>query len=338
MKNDARAFRVPLALDRHGRLLSPGEVGSGEPIACPGCGLSLVLRAGAVRAHHFAHPSGTPCSPESALHRTAKLLVAQAVNDWRTHTMPPPKIVRTCKNSGCHEKHPQPLPNNVARAAVERRLPSGLVVDVALEDSKENVVAAVEVFFSHEVSDAKSARLDLPWIELAADGILDNPTLWIPTKSGHLRSWTCSECTKIAKAEAREQERNRAETERNERLANDLLRFNLSAYPSYSKGAVTRCPRCARPVWTLNWPGKHADRWQEPIRNRAPHPRPPIVQTRKVASCEWSDRVDRTGRTSRHWDIFKAWVTVCSVCEALLEYDEPRRAFAYMRAVKHGRP
>src|SRR5580700_5998430 len=51
-------------------------------LTCPGCGGVVVLHAGAVRAHHFAHLPGAVCSlpvsePETEEHRAGKLLLAE---------------------------------------------------------------------------------------------------------------------------------------------------------------------------------------------------------------------------------------------------------------------
>ena len=51
-------------------------------LTCPGCGSPVILHAGTVRAHHFAHLPGTVCNspqtePETEEHRAGKLLIAQ---------------------------------------------------------------------------------------------------------------------------------------------------------------------------------------------------------------------------------------------------------------------
>jgi hypothetical protein len=50
-------------------------------LSCPGCGAVVVLHAGSVRAHHFAHLPGAVCTlpvpePETEEHRAGKLLIA----------------------------------------------------------------------------------------------------------------------------------------------------------------------------------------------------------------------------------------------------------------------
>lgn len=51
-------------------------------LTCPGCGATVVLHAGVVRAHHFAHLQGAVCTlpqtePETEEHRGGKLLLAK---------------------------------------------------------------------------------------------------------------------------------------------------------------------------------------------------------------------------------------------------------------------
>src|ERR1041384_3009474 len=63
-------------------------------LACPGCGGALVLHAGAVRAHHFAHLPGAVCSlpqsePETEEHRAGKLLLAS----WLRERLPEAEVI-----------------------------------------------------------------------------------------------------------------------------------------------------------------------------------------------------------------------------------------------------
>jgi hypothetical protein len=71
--------RVTLGLD------APEELrrfSDSRALTCPGCGGPVVLHAGTVRAHHFAHLPGAVCSlpqtePETPEHRAGKLLIAR---------------------------------------------------------------------------------------------------------------------------------------------------------------------------------------------------------------------------------------------------------------------
>lgn len=63
-------------------------------LTCPGCGSSVILHAGTVRAHHFAHLPGAVCTapqtePETEEHRAGKLLIAQ----WLRICLPAADII-----------------------------------------------------------------------------------------------------------------------------------------------------------------------------------------------------------------------------------------------------
>ena len=63
-------------------------------LTCPGCGSPVILHAGTVRAHHFAHLPGTVCNspqtePETEEHRAGKLLIAQ----WLRACLPDSDII-----------------------------------------------------------------------------------------------------------------------------------------------------------------------------------------------------------------------------------------------------
>ncbi len=58
-------------------------------LTCPGCGATVILHAGIVRAHHFAHLPGAVCTlpasePETEEHRAGKLLIAR----WLRERLP----------------------------------------------------------------------------------------------------------------------------------------------------------------------------------------------------------------------------------------------------------
>ena len=63
-------------------------------LTCPGCHASVILHAGTVRAHHFAHLPGAVCAapqtePETEEHRAGKLLIAQ----WLRTCLPDADII-----------------------------------------------------------------------------------------------------------------------------------------------------------------------------------------------------------------------------------------------------
>ncbi len=71
--------RVTIGLERPETLR---QLSDARSLTCPGCGGAVVLHAGTVRAHHFAHMPGAVCSlpvsePETEEHRAGKLLLAE---------------------------------------------------------------------------------------------------------------------------------------------------------------------------------------------------------------------------------------------------------------------
>lgn len=83
--------RVTIGLDAPEALR---QLSDARALTCPGCGAPVVLRAGSVRAHHFAHLPGAVCSlpqtePETEEHRAGKLLIAR----WLRERLPEAEIV-----------------------------------------------------------------------------------------------------------------------------------------------------------------------------------------------------------------------------------------------------
>ncbi len=71
--------RVTIGVDPPERLRQLSDT---RQLTCPGCGATVVLHAGTVRTHHFAHLPGAVCTapqsePETEEHRAGKLLLAQ---------------------------------------------------------------------------------------------------------------------------------------------------------------------------------------------------------------------------------------------------------------------
>src|SRR5579863_1449274 len=76
---------------------SPDELrrlSDARSLCCPVCGGTVVLHAGTVRAHHFAHLPGAVCQipqsePETEEHRAGKLLLAR----WLRERLPEAEVV-----------------------------------------------------------------------------------------------------------------------------------------------------------------------------------------------------------------------------------------------------
>ena len=164
----AAALLVAFALDksRGGIVTLPEEATStGGPYTCVG-GCPLVLRASSSSARirqHFAHlpttttSNGTEaaslCNGESLEHKTAKLLLAQRVGEYR--------LMRACKVCGDPagpkiEFDPRLVVGKDEVSVLEGKFR----LDVAILDGKtREVVAAIEVFHTHAVDADKWTAL-----------------------------------------------------------------------------------------------------------------------------------------------------------------------------------
>ena len=280
------AFRVAYALDEADRLVPRSTAQKGGRYRCPACQSPLSLHAGTRYARHFAHLPGPLCAPETAKHRTAKLLIAQAVYEGRTGRGKTPEIMRTC--GPCGAAIGQQLPERVDGVATGHRLPDGLVADLALL-AGGSVAAIVEVRASHAVEAQKAARMDgTPWIEVAADAILSDPLHWFPIASGGLRPFGL--CALCRHEESLERERRNAQRETLQALAASIG-VTLPGAPY--RAVAHDCYRCRRPLIVFDWGDHYGKR-------KPPEPCPHTVQYRYSATMQT-----------------RYWANVCPHCSAI---------------------
>lgn len=181
---------VPWALDANGQLVTPEEASSSEGLRCPdpACCSRLILRAGDIRAHHFAHIDEGRCSLESVEHAAAKHLLAKVVLAFLSVPDKRPNIHRTCLE--CGKVVAQPLPRKVREARVEEAI-DGFRADVLLLDEAQHSVCVIEVLHTHAVTEEKAKGLSVPWIELVAVEVLASPLQWVPRRANGLRPLRC---------------------------------------------------------------------------------------------------------------------------------------------------
>lgn len=253
---ETRSFHVPHGLDADGRLVARQDAVRGQSYMCPACGAPLVFRAGTRVSRHFAHRASAACDGETALHRTAKLLIKQVVEDALAGGSAI-KLFFPCVE--CSEKFEVGFPlESVDGATLEARLPSGRVVDVLLVKGGAPRLA-VEVFVSHRVDAAKASDLDFPWIEVTGADITTNPCLWT-ARAGKLRSQRCRKCREFEKLYQARCE-----------LA--LREARLECPPGYEALPVP-CYRCNKVIPIFDW---GAGGWAT---RAPPEPRPRTVQWR----------------------------------------------------------
>ena len=272
-----QVFRVPLGL-LDDRLVPPSLAQRDHSYECPSCRSKLVLRSGARVRSHFAHKPSSSCTGETVLHQTAKLLIAEAaagaISGDRNVS-----IKSACGE--CRRMFERALPPSRATdVKVESRLPSGLVIDVLLLAVGVPRLA-IEVLVTHRVDEHKAQVFGtLPWIEVRATDIIENPFQWVVT-NGQLKKDICPLCRIVIRLQE-------------EQAARCRSRWHVSVAEPYSY-EVARCWKCSEVLLYFDWPGKEAWTSEPP-----PEPRPRTLQL-------------RYSQTTRS----KYWASTCPKCRAL---------------------
>lgn len=122
---------------------------------------------------------------ERALGRKAQN--RQVIQDAMAGRGPAPQVRRYC--SECGERR-QDIPVARIRSVHLETALDGLRPDVLLVGEANAPLCAVEVFHRHAVGTAKAERLQIPWVELLATQVLDDPLVWFPSQD-HLKSLPC---------------------------------------------------------------------------------------------------------------------------------------------------
>lgn len=184
-------LKIPLAFDKTGNPIRPGDAIPGADYSCPGCGSTVYLRGGSncKVVRHFSHLPSSACSSETILHQIGKRIICRGIDAWRAGNGISPHIHRT---HDCGHIRIQRLPSKVVGATEEFRLPNGRIVDVALMGI-DGPVAAVEIHVTHRVNATKAENLKLPFIELEAENLIADGLNWYPIQD-HFKRWICKPC------------------------------------------------------------------------------------------------------------------------------------------------
>lgn len=268
MENKSQ-FLIPYAVDEKGGLVGRHEAISGQGYFCLVCEKRLIVRAGSMKAKHFAHLGELVCSYETVVHAVAKRLVVEVIRLWKAGGARP-QVRRRCES--CKGEGFQYLPDKVVNSVVECRLESGYIVDVALF-SESGVVAAVEVYVTHLVTKDKSKGLEVPWVELKGEEIILDPLLWKPI-TDRFRSYKCTEC------KVQTVEKEKVLKRISEQLGIRLPWGNYCAAPY-------ECYRCEREILVFTWPDHSMWAVEKP-----PFPIPPSVKfsyTKTTKSWYWAN-------------------------------------------------
>lgn len=182
---------IPYGLDSNGRLVKAKDAVRGSTYVCPECRSPLVYRAGEVVTQHFAHKSNTACTGESILHLTAKMLISQAI-ETHSVTESDSRISMMCTCECCKKEFQLNLPKNAfSSSRQEERIGSFICDVVAIRD--DSPALAIEVLATHAVGEEKAKQLTIPWVELKAENVLENPAYWRPVAS-KLKPVVCQSC------------------------------------------------------------------------------------------------------------------------------------------------
>ena len=290
-------LKVPLALNESGNLLNAEEAQSGNKYHCPSCGGELLLRKGEINAHHFAHKASKACTQETITHSTAKKLILNAINDWKTGKSSPPILKRKCQK--CNVILEQLLPEKVDSAVEELALPNGFRTDIGLI-SRNEIVACIEIRVTHKVDEEKQKNFGIPYVELEGFDVLANPTVWTPIVDC-FNSYTCRSCKE-------------AINKFHKKVHIIAQRSNIDLPSSFYRYSYTSCWKCKKNILVFTWPSNYSQSNQKPLQK-------PIPRT----------IVYRYSKTAGH----KYWANTCPYCKAIqgdfFLYNEPDGPFFSFR-------
>ena len=142
-----------VAQDAEGHLITATDVEKGHAYSCPLCGTSLVLRKSGntdknSKRAHFGHKTLTPnCTPETALHHSFKMLLAQKIKGYLLNKQP---LFFDWRCEDCKEDHSGNLTKKTYSVDVEYTGLEGCRPDIALFDVGGKIFAVIEVVVSHK--------------------------------------------------------------------------------------------------------------------------------------------------------------------------------------------
>lgn len=149
--------------------------------------------------NHFAHkPNTSDCAllNEGWLHLSAKYQILYQVMEWIEGRIESPVLVRKCEF--CHEVKEQALPKKIQMIELEKEV-DGCRVDVALYDGEGNLLCGIEVKDTHGVDEEKEKKLTIPWMEVEAKMVLEQPDKWNLIQEGNCKEFRCKCWTTVWK-------------------------------------------------------------------------------------------------------------------------------------------
>lgn len=257
------SLKVPYGQDQAGALVRADHADKTHIYTCPACAVRLLLKAGPRRVKHFAHQPSTTCTSEETLaHLIAKRLVAAAIERVARGEGPKQVFVVPCRECAAPIEKPLPM-ETFARAGLE--VPIGAYRPDVVGFYEGRPRLAFEVLATHAVPESKGDSLGVPWVELSAADIIEDPTRWVPVRS-RLKPTFCSACHKRFK-EVREAARRCG-------VRDDLYSVSYHARQTPYVAAIETCWRCGHAITVFWWEGVPF------CRTPPPEPRPATIQWR----------------------------------------------------------
>lgn len=275
------SLKIPYGLNAAGELVSVLHATKNESYDCPACRSPLTHRAGPVRTAHFAHQPSATCNLESALHITAKKLIADAIhaNAAKNQSI---QLITACHC--CTSEVVTTLKPQTFTSAKEEVSITDYICDVV--GFRDGAIAlAVEIFNTHKVDAEKGSKLPVHWIELNAEDVVKSPNTWRPTQH-RLKPVFCQDC---------KDDTNRIYASADkwgiDRKLYTPITFNqFSAYVA----STIECYKCKETVPVFWWDGVPF------CEKTPPEPKPPTVKFRD---------------SQRYGGAY--WANTCPKCKAL---------------------
>ena len=167
------------------------KVEGSEKYTCPGCHSVVIVRSGRVRLKHYAHQSGSRCSPETVIHKTAKLKVRELLKRKCQQ-----RFIVECER--CNKDSVYSLPANLENVEVEKKI-GPYIADVLAWS--ENFKFAFEIFVTHSIDVEKSKNYPCSFVELSGQEVIDadanrnDEYIWRPTQHLGISKNTCEKCS-----------------------------------------------------------------------------------------------------------------------------------------------
>lgn len=215
---------LTLALNADGEVVSALTAPKRASYTCLECGGALHVKRGEKRAAHFAHDSDdqTGCAGESVTHMAAKRLLRQQLQ----HELHEGGLVRWMQHcsgtqGGCRMRSVLPQTREIHGSwDVREEVTHGRYrFDVAVVVS-EQAVFGFEVYHRHLVPEEKAADLDVPWLELVAEDILEFKPR-VPFRGSHSEQ-LCPDCQALLVALKEQQAREAKRSEQTKKYVAEV--------------------------------------------------------------------------------------------------------------------